>query len=70
MNIVFEILDGIVDCILILVIGLIVTVGIFYFTGIIEVHHLVAIPGVFEQYQICFMGNEIYHWFVGNVTYI
>lgn len=64
----FEILDAIVDVILFVVLAFIVLVGICYFTGILEVHHLVAIPGVFEKYQICFMGNEIYHWFVGNVT--
>lgn len=68
MEIVFEIIKGIVSIVLTIVFGLIIVVGILYLTGVIEVHHLVAIPGVFERYQIYFAGNEIYSCFVGNVT--
>lgn len=65
---VFDIFGTIMEIVLLICVGILILVGICYFTGIIEIHHLVAIPGVFEKYEICFMGNEVYHWFVGNVT--
>lgn len=67
---VINILDILADFVIGVIVGFIIVVGIMYFTGVIEIHHLVAIPGVFEKYQICISGHEVYSWFVGNVSYV